>query len=336
MNIEVKYNSILLLSAISFFLSSTFLRAQNVIDQISDTTTPSLSEFQDLTEKILRISKDKRIFILTNENASVSQGDFFSIIFENELVARALVAKNVDQKTGIKILRIYSPGQWEKLREGLEIQILRGDDTSFQSKKNDKEEKEEEKVTLITREDDLFDETKLLQEDLELEAYDNSVVKNNNIIAVSLGFLESSKTGGEVDNHSQVNVSWAYQFEPNLWLEGNYGRNVINGFPSEDIETALDNLTFKVKYSVDALFYSIIMPYIGYQKVIAHSPNAGENDPNNEIPASQLKNELNDVANLEKNHIIFGINILKRLVPGWFIKLDVGSDIMSAGLALEF
>ena len=79
------------------------------------------------------------------------------------------------------------------------------------------------------------------------------------------------------------------------------------------------------------------MPYVGYQWVGAQSPNARLVDPNSPPRTPfELQNELDDVANLEKNQAIFGVTLLKRLVPAWFIRVDLGSDILSGGLALEF
>ncbi|MBT6324818.1 MAG: hypothetical protein HOJ35_02535, partial [Bdellovibrionales bacterium] len=52
--------------------------------------------------------------------------------------------------------------------------------------------------------------------------------------------------------------------------------------------------------------------------------------------AEELQQEIDDVAALELNSIIFGVSLLKRLVPGWFIKLDVGTDGLYGGFSLEF
>ena len=42
------------------------------------------------------------------------------------------------------------------------------------------------------------------------------------------------------------------------------------------------------------------------------------------------------VDDLEKTQLVFGFTFLRRLVPGWFFKADVGNDIFSAGFAIEF
>ncbi len=318
-----------------FFLTIFFLptpKAQNIVDQIDNDS--SSFEPHILTEKILRISKNKQIFIITNENDSFLKGDFFSIVLENQLTARALAAKVIGKKVGIKILRIDSLRQWNKIRENLEIQIVRGDDQSFYTR--DKKENNEEDLSILKNEDDLFNATKLLEEDLDLEENENRVIKNNNIMSLSLGSMEYNTIKGEIDQYNTPHIAWGYQFEDDLWVEANYGQNIINSFPSEGIDTLLNHFTVKIKYAIEAPFYSIIMPYAGYQKVTTDSPNAGENNELGQLLPEELQKELEDVAKLEKNRMIFGINVLKRLVPGWFIKIDIGSDITSVGLALEF
>lgn len=80
------------------------------------------------------------------------------------------------------------------------------------------------------------------------------------------------------------------------------------------------------------------MPYVGYQIIQAQSPGAGVYDGVSTPAPTQeeLDQELNGVNDLKKSSLIFGVTVLKRIVPGWFIRLDMGSDLLNAGLALEF
>ena len=73
---------------------------------------------------------------------------------------------------------------------------------------------------------------------------------------------------------------------------------------------------------------------MGYQILGPSSPGAGEEDPDN--PDIDLEAELNRLEDLKKSSVVFGITVLKRLVPGWFIRGDLGSDILGAGFGLEF
>src|SRR5690606_39406867 len=83
------------------------------------------------TETIKIISGSKKIFIITNNNQQLTPGDFISLALDNNLAARALVAKNHQGQVGIKILKIYSLTQWSRLRCDLDVQIIRGDDSLF-------------------------------------------------------------------------------------------------------------------------------------------------------------------------------------------------------------
>jgi hypothetical protein len=81
--------------------------------------------------------------------------------------------------------------------------------------------------------------------------------------------------------------------------------------------------------------YSYIQPYIGYQKVWATSKTAGVDNGDGKTP-DQLQLELDLVNESAKNNFIFGVTILKRIVPGWFLRADLGLDIIGGGLSLEY
>ena len=316
-------------------LLSSFVWGQNIVDQIDTGSVASVVEVNAITERIKRISSSKRIFIITNQNNLFAKGDFITLILEKRLTAKALVAKISGRNAGIKILRIYSLNQWNKLRENLDIEVVRGDDRALLAEKEEVANPSDENP-IIASEEDLFDATKLLEEDIALEEERNSVIKNDNVIAFSLGLIEANATNGDMERHAQPSISWAYQIEEDIWIEGSYGRNVIGSFPNSGLDTTVNNFTVKIKYAVEAPLYSVVLPYVGYQYIDADSPNAGVNDEDNTWTPAQLQSELDDVAALEKNHMVFGALLLKRLVPGWFVKINVGSDILSGGLALEF
>jgi len=73
------------------------------------------------------------------------------------------------------------------------------------------------------------------------------------------------------------------------------------------------------------------MPYLGFQSYTVSSPDAGKGtDP--------VKNEeeLTVIDELKKSGPVFGVTILRRLVPGWFIKADLGTDVLNIGFSIEF
>ena len=79
------------------------------------------------------------------------------------------------------------------------------------------------------------------------------------------------------------------------------------------------------------------MPYIGFQSYQVDSPNAGIVEDNTSTEdQEQAQKEVDLINRLKQNNIVFGATILKRLVPGWFVKADLGTDLMSLGIAIEF
>jgi hypothetical protein len=73
------------------------------------------------------------------------------------------------------------------------------------------------------------------------------------------------------------------------------------------------------------------MPYIGFQTYSVSSPDAGKG-----TSASQNEEELTAINDLKKSGAVFGVTLMRRLVPGWFIKTDIGSDVINLGFSIEF
>lgn len=323
-NLFILINSLLFLSANIF--------AQSVVDQIDgfesgfETVGPSLS-----TEKIEKISASGRIFILSNNSASYGKGDFISLLIDKKLVNRALVAKTTGGSGGIKIMKLYNPELHKLLRPGMEVQVIRGDDSYFKLKP--KQAVAEEKG-IIQDEENLFDETTLLEDDLSLEDNSNRHIKTDNIISLYLAQISGVNADSGSETYTQISGAYAYQISDNFWVELGYGQNVITDYPSGSIDTTYSNLVFKIKYTVAAPLYSYLQPYAGYQTTNATSPAAGSDGEG--ITEEEKQLELDLVDDLKKSGPIFGVTILKRLVPGWFARLDIGSDSLNFGFSLEF
>ena len=220
----------------------------------------------------------------------------------------------------------------------MEVQIIRGDDSYFINlKKRRKKDKDDAGATLIQDEEDLFNEKTLLEDDLSLEDNKtNRLIKQDNVISAYVGRIEAQDQDGNSARYNQINAAWAYQLEDNIFVEGSYGQNVIKDFPSTGLDTKLTNLTFKAKYAFQAPFYSFLLPYVGFQVVNADSPGAGVQDSSNPVSEEDLANESARLEDIKKNTVVFGVTLLKRLVPGWFFRADLGSDIIGGGFALEF
>ncbi|MCP4913705.1 MAG: hypothetical protein GY909_11370 [Oligoflexia bacterium] len=316
-------------SILFILLSLNSLMAQSLIDELSGSEGAGQSdiELNLTTEKISKVSASRKIYILSNDNSSFFKGDFISLILGNKLAVRALVAKTENRFAGIKILKVYNNDLWKSLLPGTNVQIIRGDDSYF-NKKTQKEEKDEE-LSKIQDEDDLYNETALLEDDLTLDENPNRLIKTDNIISAGLASIEGVDVNGSSKRYNQLNGTWGYQFDDNIWGEIQFGQNVIKDFPDDGLDTKFTSFSIKGKYTIAAPFFSFIMPYAGYQIKSASSPGGDGTD-------AQLAQDQERLARLEEKGIVFGVTILKRLVPGWFARADLGTDALNAGLALEF
>ena len=291
------------------------------------------------SEVLLTISRSGKIFIVSNNNQMLNKGDFITIAIKGgKPIARAIVAKNSGEQTGIKVIRVYSLQRWSQIKKGMDLDILKGDDSAFFVTKK---KVEENKVEKIETEEDLFSEEELAaEEDLSGFYKDSRLIKPDNVISAGWDQFELKNDLGDdviTESHNQFNYSWAYQFADNYWVEGLYGRTLIDDLPSTGSQTLINNFTIRAKYTFKAPLYSYIMPYIGFQSYQVDSPNAGIVEDNTSTEdQEQAQKEVDLINRLKQNNIVFGATILKRLVPGWFVKADLGTDLMSLGIAIEF
>lgn len=327
------------------------LKAADVIDQIEEEdrdeiATKNANAPQLVNETIKKISPSKKIFIITNENQSFSRGDFISILINNQLVCRALVAKTTDsQISGIKIVKIYNNNLWGQLSTNKEVLVLKGDDSYYTNQKtnvatNSEAKKTKELEEKINSEEDLFNTTVADNEDdLSIEENSKRLIKPDNLLGFNYSLLQSLDNSGSAIRYGHVNANWAYQMTDNVWGEIAIGTNTINDYPDATglggLDTRLLSFNFRLKYTINAPFYSYIMPYAGYQIVTANSPGAGV-DNDGTTNSTTLKREIELVDALKKSGPIFGVSVLRRIVPGWFVKVDLGSDLIGGGLSLEF
>lgn len=334
----IRRHHIAALFTLVLFLTIPMVYAQNVLDDIEEEDrieSGSTENAPNLVSETIRvIAPSKKIFILTNNNKSFSKGDFISLLLGNKLVCRALVAKtNEEDLSGIKIVKIYNVNLWKQLAVGKEVLVLKGDDSYYSNL--EKAPKETEKIeSKVQDEDDLFNSTTLNDDDLSLEETSKRLIKTDNLISAGVGLISGKDTEGNSTNYTHINGSWGYQISDNIWAELGLGTNTVTDYPSVGIDTRLVNVTGKLKYTFNAPFYSYVMPYVGYQVLNVDSPGAGV--PDGDKGDTALEAEIEAVEDLKKSTIIFGVTVLKRMVPGWFIRADLGSDIISGGLTLEF
>lgn len=306
--------------------------AQSLVED-ANVTMPSDPTGGTFTETIKIISASKKIFILTNNNQQLGPGDFISLALSDQLAARAVVAKTHQGQVGIKILKIYSLAQWGRLRRNQDVQVIKGDDSLFGKKPEPSAS--EAASTRINSEDDLYTGDVVVESEFDglVEENKNRHIKPDNVIALSGAFLDANEIrskGGSVRT-PLFGFSWAYQFTDNYFVEGVYGRALIDNYPDESLQTLVNQIIVRLKYNIKGPLYTFFMPYIGFRTHTVSSPDAGKSGN-----SSQNDQENEVIDELKKSGPVAGITVYRRLVPGWFIKADVGSDIINVGFAIEF
>ena len=315
---------------ITSMLNFTTAFGQSVIDEISAPEGRN-STISDLpTERIVKVSPSKRILVLTNSQNSYGKGDFITLVIGEQAVTRALVAKTTDTDSGIKTLKVYNSSLWGQLKAGASVKVVRGDDSFLFRQKATAEN--EGDPTKIKDEDDLFNDSNILEDEVALDENPNRIIKTDNIIAVSFSRIDGINSDRQTTTYNQFNGSWSFQLEDNIWVEALYGQSLINDFPASTLDTTLSNFEVRAKYTISAPYYSYLMPYVGYQILNATSPGAGVDDGS----GNDFEAEKALVEDMKKSQVVFGISLLKRLVPGWFARLELGSDMVNMGFALEF
>lgn len=323
---------------ISFLLLTLTFLPQTVLGQTAIQTLArpeiKLSELELFEEKIERIAPTKRVWILTNSNNALDKGDFITILYKKQPFSRAVVAKNIEGQVGIKILKIYSLKLWNAMNHGVTVQILRGDDSGLSSLliKNDEQIVEGG----IQSEEDLYNDENLLNEDLESSENEKRRIRTDNLLTLSIGKISASDAEGESASYTHWGGAWAYQLFDNIYAELTAGQSILKGYPNDTLDTTLTSFTIRGKYTFTAPLDSYFQPYTGLLFVNADSPSAGDGTGTN-AGQDELDAEVQAIDSLnKKGQIIFGVSVLKRLVPGWFAKLDLGTDIVNLGMTVEF
>lgn len=280
------------------------------------------------TEKIELIGRTKKIFIVTNSNQQLGKGDFITLTFDNRSpVARALVAKNHEGKSGVKILKIYSLKRWMQLHKGRNIKIVKGDDSFLFAKKV--EEKKEGPLLAddnIENPEDLYND-KFLEGDMAFLNNSKRLIKPDNVVGISWARPNFEDTKKDIVVGNEFGFQWSYQFQDNMWVEGEYSRVTLAKFPSQNLDSTRTSLAAKVKYTIEAPLNTYVLPYVGFR---SNSMSVSDSKYTEEEDNKQI------IEDLSKDNLIYGVTSLTRTVPGWFITVNLGSDKISVGTAVEF
>lgn len=325
-----------LLFTILIFISPLLVVAQDIMDGMYSGSIESGRQHTLFTEKIQLISHSRKIFIISNNNQKLTKGDFISLLLDQSLAVRALVAKIDGSRAGIKILKIYSMSLWNKMASGKDVQILIGDDSYYKKP----EEKKEENFDQIKNEEDLF------KDDLDIDDFgdeDQGVrnMRTDNIISLAWGNLHGINADDEIEQHKRFSFTWAHQISDNIYLEGMYGYTKVTNFPSQTgIQTVVHTLGVRAKYSFKTPLYTFTMPFVGFEYFNVDSPEAGKGEG---LSAADAAAELRRLDNLlpSKSQVVFGVTLIRRLVPAWFLKAEVefstkGKVYYFIGAAIEF
>ena len=190
-----------------FYQTIYLCYGQSVIDELSGSEGESAPSTLS-NEKIEKISPSRKIYLITNGNQSFQKGDFISLIFKGTMFARALVAKDINGLSGIKILRKYSPETASFVRPGHPIQVIRGDDSFY--KKGVGADGDGESGLIVQTEEDLFNKTAIWEgeDDTELTEKERNLIKQDNIISIWYGRIEGADLRGESARYNQILASW--------------------------------------------------------------------------------------------------------------------------------
>ena len=310
----------------TFFLSFSAF-SQTVMEKLSDEESTVAPSEALVVEKVEKVSQTKKIFILSNENQSFNMGDFISLLVKNKPVARAIVAKTKNNIAGIKILKVYSQPDFDSLTVGKEVSIVRGDDSSYFKTAAEKE---------LPKDEDLFEKKSLSEKELtynEDEKKDYLIV-NSSLLNIAIGSIESINLAAQSTRYTQLNAQYNYQFTRNFFVGALYGQNVVTDFPNYGLDTTLYNITFRLKYTFPIFWGLLIQPYAGYQVILTYSPSAGQ-DSSGTVSQAQLNYESSLIDQMEDNKFIIGLSTLIKIIPGWYVQIDLGNDIINAGFTVE-
>ncbi len=218
---------LILTTFLLFSLVNSLVYAQTEAEpEAAASSEKSSQNYQIVEEEIRKISPSKHIFILTNNNNFLNKGDFITIISNNVLVTRALVAKNADALLGIKILKIYSLEAWNKIKPDMKVQVLKGDDSSF------KMGKKHDELGAMEGDSDLkaekIDESITIDEGLGLAENGSRLIRTDNIISGSLGQISGLDVDGSSKSYLHYGISWAYQATDNVFGEFFFGQSTIS------------------------------------------------------------------------------------------------------------
>lgn len=264
-------------------------------------------------ETLLDISLTKTIFILSNTNNKLQEGDFLTISLKGKSICRALVTKIQDKKAAINIKKIYSLTYWSLLKKNLILDILRGDESELISQSFKKKD-------LNVKNNDL--ENSLQDSFEDIESTENKFF----YIGLSLGL--------DVKKDSLFENTKKYKFFPQyllqigfkyhvLRIENFFGLSYYSQYPSEGMSTFLLNAFPRIKLEFSPNNSLFLGCFAGMRvPFYISSEDAGTSaDP------VLAENEKTLINYLRTYNFDFGIYAITKIVPGWSVEFSSSLQI---------
>lgn len=264
-------------------------------------------------ETLLDISISKTVFILSNTNNKLQEGDFLTLSLKGKSICRALVTKIKDNKAAINIKKIYSLTYWSFLKKNLILDILKGDESELISQAFKKARTTEKSI----------DSENSLQDSIE----DVSSIENKFFyIGLSLGL--------DVKKDSLFENTKKYKFFPQylvqigfkyhlLRIENFFGVSHYSQYPSEGMSTFLLNAFPRIKFEFSPSSSLFLGCFAGMRvPFYLSSPDAGTSGD-----ATLAENEKKLIEYLKGYNFDFGIYAVTRIVPGWSVEFSSSLQI---------
>lgn len=313
-------------------------------------------------EYVVRVSPSKEdILIITNNNQRMALGDFITFAQDGKYLARAVVAlennpskrerKKIQKITqvkktnfllGVKVLKWYSRRAKNHLTPGRLVDIIIGplaenplpsaNERSRGKKRDDVSSFSQEKIQEL---EDLFRQGDR-QNNFELREGRKRAIHANNLMGINFDFYRGIDRHDDNKYHMQFSLNYSYQVIDNLWLGTRVGFSPLKNFPNDGLNTQLYTVSLRVKYAFKIPLNFCIMPYIGILYSYGISKDAGEQDANNSIAQNILDQEKNLLEKTRRFEPDLGVDIYKRMLPGWFLNFTLGWKALGAGVRVEF
>lgn len=158
-------------------------------------------------------------------------------------------------------------------------------------------------------------------------------IANDYLLGPTIGVTSSFDHLGAPKYYMQYGAAFSYQFMDNVWAELFYAHSYLKHFPLVTLNSVLNSIALRVKYTVALPFDSFIMPYIGARYFFLDIPYYYDNFHAAHVRSLEEKAKR---RHLFTDSLIFGATVMKRIIPGLLARADIGFDSLNLGVNVEF